>query len=89
MTDSNADRQNHDRNVKVIARSVAGLAPQFRHMGLNSVQILEGAIKGAAVSLVTDGATGDNIADLLEDIAGAFRDLPTPDNSKPNLRLVQ
>lgn len=73
----------HDAKVKIITEAVAALWPKFGPAGMPPEAIFEGAVKGAAVVLLSIGARPGEVAGLLEDMAAGFRDL-----APPRLRVV-
>lgn len=76
----------HDRQVKAVTNAVAKLLPALHGQGFTAEAIFEGAVKGGATALLAgnNDVTTATVAELLEDMAGAFRDLGQPD-----LRVVQ
>lgn len=75
----------HDRQVEAVMNAVAKMAPMFQPMGFSPEAIFEGAIKGGAIALIGGaGASPENVAELLDGFAAAFRNL-----DKPNLTVVR
>lgn len=67
--------ETRDAWVKSVAHSVAELHKQFEAKGCNSAVVLEGAIKGAAIACMLDGATPMDLAEVLDGFADGFREL--------------
>lgn len=67
----------HDANVRKVAESVAGLVQKFAPHGMTPVAVFEGAIRGAALSMILhQGDTPQEVADMLDTFAAGFRALP-------------
>ena len=80
-----AEIELHDRQVAAVAHSVANLLPKLAEQGFTPEVIFEGAVKGGATALLagTDAEAG-TVAELLDQMADAFRDL-----AAPQVRVVQ
>ena len=79
MDDETEDQMmaRHDRNVQIVADSVAGLFDKFAPRGLTPVAVFEGCIKGAAYTMITrNGDSPADVAELLEEAAAALRAMP-------------
>ncbi len=63
----------HDRNVSAVTDAVASLLPAFASRGMTPTAILEGAVKGAAVAMLTAGDSLLDVADVLEEMAECIR----------------
>lgn len=73
----------HDRQVAAVTEAVAKLLPALAPAGFTPEAIFEGALRGGAVAIIASGATVEDVAELLDAGAAAFRRL-----EKPKLRLV-
>ncbi|MBE0580821.1 hypothetical protein [Devosia sp.] len=66
--------ERHDNLVRIIAESVAGLLPQFAARGLTIEMLVEGAVKGVTVAMMTNNAmTLAECAAVLEEITEQMR----------------
>lgn len=74
----------HHRQVRAVMAAVAKLTTPASPMPCTPEAVFEGATKGAAVALLENGASADDVAGLLTDMAAAFAEL-----DKPQLRIVQ
>lgn len=76
----------HDRQVRAVTNAVAKLLPALHGQGFTPEAIFEGAVKGGATALLAgnDDVNAATVADLLDDMADAFRNL-----GKPDLKVVQ
>lgn len=83
MTDDE-EQMMRARQVRAVTSAVAKLLPRLAGDGFTPEAIFEGSIKGAAVQMIASGASAETVAELLDDMAAAFRDL-----DRPNLTLVQ
>lgn len=84
MSPSDDALEVHERQVKAVTAGVAKLLVKLGPDGFSPEAIFEGSIKGAAVQLIAAGATVENVAEMLDDMAQAFREL-----EQPTLRVVQ
>lgn len=86
MNDNNDDQvasDLHDRQVAAITQAVAKMLPAFGPKGFSPEAIFEGGVKGACVAMMVGRDIGaDAIAELLDDLAAAFRENPPLDRSK-------
>lgn len=76
-----AELELHRRQVAAVMTAVAKLLPKLAGRGFTPEAILEGAVKGGAVQLLAahPDLSATDIAELLDDLALAFRDDNAPD----------
>lgn len=67
------DNPNEPAQVLAVQKAVSNLIIK---LGFDSAVVFEGALKGGAAALLAKGAKPSDIAEMLEDFAAAFRDLP-------------
>ena len=74
----------HDRQAAAVSHAVAKLLRVLEPQGFTPEAIFEGAVKGGAIALLSaTEATSAEVADMLEAVGDAFRQL-----DKPALRVV-
>lgn len=72
----NAEHEKHDRQARAVTDALVKLNTNLAPVQFSPEAIFEGAIKGGAVVLISRlGCSGEDIADLLTEMAEAFRDL--------------
>ena len=82
--DDEIDTTQHDRQVAAVTDAVARLLPRLAGQRFTPEAIFEGAVRGGAVAIMAATPAGAaDVAELLEAMADAFRDL-----GQPALRVV-
>lgn len=67
--------EKHERHAKAITKAMAGLITRFGAQGLTPEAVLEGAVKGGAVVMISAGLRPSEFAALLHDLAREFEGL--------------